>query len=103
VAARRRSSSASGSAGRYESRSFKLVVPGQLADDVGRGNDRADRRRNASVVAAPCEGNSWASIERRFGVSARQARRIVKDIGTASVTNTTVIDPIGIIAAAVLR
>jgi hypothetical protein len=75
--------------------------------DLGSGTRRLnphDRaQRNASVVAARCEGESWASIERRFGVSARQARRIMKDIGTASVTNTTVIDPIAIIEAAVLR
>jgi hypothetical protein len=64
-------------------------------------HDRA--QRNASVVAARCDGDSWASIERRFGVSARQARRIVKDVGSASVTNITVIDPIAIIEAAVLR
>jgi hypothetical protein len=64
-------------------------------------HDRA--QRNASVVAARCDGDSWASIERRFGVSARQARRIVKDVGSASVTNITVIDPIEIIEAAVLR
>jgi hypothetical protein len=75
--------------------------------DLGSGTRRLnphDRaQRNASVVAARCEGESWASNERRFGVSARQARSIMKDIGTASVTNTTVIDPIAIIEAAVLR
>ncbi len=74
--------------------------------DPGSGTRRLnpyDRsQRNASVVAARCDGDSWASIERRFGVSARQARRIVKDVG-ASVTSTTVIDPIAIIEAAVLR
>ena len=63
--------------------------------------DRASRA--TEIVSARGEGNSWAMIERRFGVSARQARRIVKNIGTASFTNNTVIDPIDIIEAAVLR
>ena len=51
----------------------------------------------------PAKATRGGDEDRRFGVSARQARRIVKVIGTASVTNTTVIDPIGIIEAAVLR
>jgi hypothetical protein len=54
------------------------------------------------MVAARAAGESWQRIGGRFDVSGRQARRIVKDVG-ASVTNTTVIDPIEIIEAAVLR
>ena len=54
-------------------------------------HDRSER--NAAIVAARSQGDSWASIERRFGVSARQARRIVRDVGTASVTRAIAIDP----------
>ena len=58
--------------------------------------------RNAQIVSARGEGESWAMIERQFGVSARQARRIVKDIGM-STTNTMMIDPVEIVEAAVMR
>ena len=58
--------------------------------------------RNREIVAARAAGQSWRQVGEHFDVSGRQARRIVKDVG-ARETSTTVIDPIGIIEAAVLR
>lgn len=60
-------------------------------------------RRNMEIVRARAEGDSWATLGHRFGVSARQARRIVKDVGSAIVTDTTAISPIDIIDAAIMR
>jgi hypothetical protein len=74
-----------------------------VATNVMRKLNPHDRStRNAEIVAARAAGESWRRIGERFDVSGRQARRIVKDVG-ASVTNTTVIDPIAIIEVAVLR
>jgi phytoene/squalene synthetase len=74
-----------------------------VATNVMRKLNPHDRStRNADIVAARAAGVSWRRIGERFDLSGRQARRIVKDVG-ASVTNTTVIDPIAIIEAAVLR
>jgi hypothetical protein len=58
--------------------------------------------RNAQIVSARGGGDSWATIERRFGVSARQARRIVKDVGTCT-PDTAIMDPVEIVEAAVMR
>ena len=71
-------------------------------NDVRKLNPHDRSERNAAIVAARSQGDSWATIERRFGVSARQARRIVKDVGSASVS-ATVINPSEIIEAAVMR
>ena len=75
--------------------------------DLGSGTRRLnphDRaQRNASVVAARCDGESWASIERRLGVSARQARRIVKDLGGAVLMADATIDPVEIMERAIMR
>lgn len=54
-------------------------------------------------MSARAEGQSWAAIASRFGVSARQARRIVKDVGSASDACTVSIDAAEIIEAAILR
>lgn len=62
--------------------------------------DRAER--NAKIVAARCHGDSWTAIGCRNGVSARQARRIVKDVGRSTPMNATIVDP-GQIVTRVVR
>ena len=61
---------------------------------------RAGTLRSSPLAA---KATPWATIERRFGVSARQARRIVKDLGGASAATTASIDPMAIVEAALLR
>ena len=46
---------------------------------------------------------SWATIERRFGVSARQARRIVKDVGSATLMTDAPIDALEIVTSAIMH
>jgi hypothetical protein len=41
-------------------------------------------QRNAEIVTARANGGSWKKIEKRFGVSGRQARRIVRDADGAT-------------------
>jgi hypothetical protein len=64
-------------------------------------HDRSER--NAEIVAARANGASWRQIEQRFGVSGRQARRVVRDVGTARVTRTMAIDPTEFIETALMH
>src|SRR5205823_3248204 len=87
-------------------RSFSDLICVRMIDQgsgVRRLNPHDRARRNASVVAARCAGHSWASIECRFGVSARQARRIVKDLGTAMLTPSATTDAVEIVERAIMR
>ena len=59
--------------------------------------------RNGEIVAARAAGESWRRIGERFDVSGRQARRIVRDVGAATVISAMTIDPVEIVERAVLR
>lgn len=63
-------------------------------------HDRASR--NGEIVGARAVGASWATIGRRFGVSARQARRIVKDVGSATLVADAPIDAKEIVVSAIM-
>ena len=72
-----------------------------VGDGDRRLNPHDRSRRNAEIVTARVQGDSWAKIEQRFDVSARQARRIVKDLGYADVT--TALDSVDVVVRALDR